>query len=548
MTSGHRYLAEALAACEIRHFFHVPLVLPQAVKEMQALGVQPIVAHAEKAAAYMADGYARASGRLGVCAAQAIGAANLAAGLADALMARSPVLALSGGGSPETRERNTYQEIDQRPIWAGLTRMSARVEDARRLPDLLGQAMRVATGGVPGPVHLELNGFTGGVLDGAVETTMAPDPRWALCPSIRHPAPEADVASACAAIARAERPVVVAGSGIRASGAQEALARFVNRLGLPLATSLDAKAVLPDGDPLCAGVAGTYSRDSANRIVAEADLVLFAGTTTGNMVTAGWSVPKPGIPAIQIDVDPRELGRNYTLVAALAGDPATILDQLSAAMPAPAERTAWLQRVAALKRQWTETVEEWESANRLPVRPERLHREISRALPRDALVVVDTGHAAAWAARHLYLEHPGQALLRAAGSLGWAYPAALGAKCARPGRPVVCLCGDGGFLYHLSEMETAVRYGIATVTIVSNNHGYSQEKPIWDESAEYDHNWRFAPVSYADAARAFGCRAWRVERPQDIGPAIAEALAAEAPAIVEVISDETVTVPPPWVP
>src|SRR3954447_14052633 len=137
---------------------------------MQHLGLRPIVVHSEKAAAYMADGYARASRRLGVCAAQAIGAANLAAGLLDAYMAHSPVLALSGGGTADTRDSNKYQEIDQRSIWAGVTKRSARVEKAHRLPDLLGQAMRVATSGSPGPVHLELGGFTGGVLGAETDT------------------------------------------------------------------------------------------------------------------------------------------------------------------------------------------------------------------------------------------------------------------------------------------------------------------------------------------------------------------------------------------
>src|SRR6185437_10050111 len=188
MPTGHRYLAEALANCGIRHFFHMPLVLPDAIKEMQAIGVQPIVAHSEKAAAYMADGYARAAGRLGVCACQAIGAANLAAGVLDAFMAHSPVLALSGGGTATTRDRNNYQEIDQRPIWSGLTKMSARVENAARLPDLLGQAIRIATSGSPGPVHLELGGFTGGVLGGEVGDTPLPDPRFSTYPSVRIPA------------------------------------------------------------------------------------------------------------------------------------------------------------------------------------------------------------------------------------------------------------------------------------------------------------------------------------------------------------------------
>lgn len=540
-------MAEALANCGIRHFFHMPLVLPDAIKEMQAIGVQPIVTHSEKAAAYMADGYARAAGRLGVCACQAIGAANLAAGVLDAFMARSPVLALSGGGTATTRDRNNYQEIDQRPIWSGLTKMSARVESATRLPDLMGQAIRVATSGSPGPVHLELGGFTGGVLGGEAGDTPLPDPRFATYPSVRIPAPEESIREATQLIAEAKRPVVVAGSGIRASGAADVLAQFVRRSNLPLAVSLDAKSVLPDDDPLTAGVVGTYSRDSANRIVSEADLVIFAGTTTGSMVTAGWTVPEVGALVIQIDIDPRELGRNYPLTCALPGDPSTVLQQLTEAESVLTDRSAWLERVAKLKAEWHQeaVIVEWSDVQ--PLRPERLGRLVSQVLPDDAILVVDTGHIAGWTARHVYLRQ-GQSLLRPAGSMGWAFPASIGAKCAQPARPVVCFTGDGGFLYHLAEIETALRYRIPVVTVISNNNGYSQERPIWSASSDYDHNWRFAPVSYSDVARSFGCRSWLVEKSGDFDGAFEEALKVDGPAIIEVMTDENVTLAPPWVP
>ncbi|WP_257557993.1 thiamine pyrophosphate-binding protein [Sphingobium sp. CFD-2] len=548
MYSGDRYLADALAACGATHFFHVPLLLPGAVKAMQAAGVLPVVAHGEKAAAYMADGYARASGRIGLCGAQQIGAANLAAGLLDALMARSPVLALTGGSTAATRDRNQYQEVDQQPIFAGLTKMTSRIDLVSRLPDMLGQAMRVATGGAPGPVHLELAGFTGAVLNDPMDPAPLPDPAFASCPAVRHAAPAADVRRAADLLRHAMRPVVIAGSGIRASGAQEALAAFVRRHGLPLATSLDAKAVLRESDPLSLGVCGIYSREAANRAVSEADLVLFVGTMAGSMTTTGWKVPQPGIAAIQIDVDARELGRNYPLQAALCGDPKTILEQFSAALTDMPVRRDWLRHVEELRADWTQAAAPAEMSDALPIRPERLCRTLSEELPEGALLVVDTGHAAAWAARHIYLDRRGQGLLRAAGSLGWSYPASLGAKCAQPDRPVLCFTGDGGFLYHMSEMETARRYGINTVTIVSNNNGLSQEKPVWADNTDHDHHWRFSPVDYAAAARAFGCKSCRIERPGELGSALRSAIKEDAPVIVEVMTDILALHPPAWTP
>ena len=548
MATGSTYLAQSLADCGLNHFFHMPLILPNAIKAMQTVGVQPIVNHSEKAAAYMADGYARASGRLGVCASQAIGASNLAAGLLDAYMAHSPVLALTGGGTALTRERNTYQEVDQRPLYSGLTKMTARVETVARLPDLLSQAMRTATTGAPGPVHLELNGFIGGVLDEQLLFAPAPDARYAAAPAVRHAAPEQDVAAAVRAIAQASRPIIVAGSGIRASRAQAALAAFARKAKIPLAASLDAKAVMPESDALCVGVVGKYSRETANMAVSEADFVLFVGTTTGNMVTNDWTLPKPGIPAIQIDVEPRELGRNYPLLVGLAGDPATVLDQLSAAIGEPAARGEWHARIAALREEWREAYEAVEQSDRMPARPERIARCVSDALPDGALVVTDTGHSAIWTARHMYLDRPGQGVLRCAGSLGWAYPAALGAKCAQPERPVVCFTGDGGFLYHLSEIETSLRYGINSVTVVNNNNGFSQERHIWEDDAKSDHNWRFAPVSYAKVAEGFGCKTYVVEKPGEIAAAVKDALQAKVPTLVEIMGDEMVSSPTPWRP
>lgn len=175
-------------------------------------------------------------------------------------------------------------------------------------------------------------------------------------------------------------------------------------------------------------------------------------------------------------------------------------------------------------------------------------RELSDALPEGALVVADTGHSAAWACRHLYLDKRGQGLLRAAGSLGWSFPASLGAKCGQPDRPVVCFAGDGAFMYHMPEMETALRYGIRTVTVVNNNASFSQERFLWRDEAALARNWRFSPVDFASAAEAFGCAAFRVERAGELAPALSAAFAADRAAVIEVMSDPMAASPPSWAP
>ncbi|MBA5686164.1 thiamine pyrophosphate-binding protein [Rugamonas apoptosis] len=544
--TGNRVFAETLKAYGVDHFFNVPMIIPPGIKEMTAIGVKSVVTHSEKAAAYMADGYARESGRIGVCASQAIGAANLASGLLDALMAKSPVLAVSGGSTPDTRERNFYQEIDQRSIYAGLTKFSARIDKVQRLPDLFQQAVRMATTGSPGPVHLELGGFWGGVLMEEFEPVMPPEPRYGACPPVRPQAPMEDIRTAAAALRKARRPIIMAGSGIRASRAQTALLNFARMAKIPVATSLDAKAAIPESDALYVGVAGDYSRDTANIAISEADFVLFVGSSTGSMATRQWSVPAPGVPAVQIDIDPRELGRNYPLIVGLVGDPAAVLEQLGAELAGPVGNSAWLQRIVALRQQWQQSAAEYETSDLALIRPERLCAMLSEALPDGALVAVDTGHAAGWAARNIYLDRPGQSLIRAAGSLGWAFPASLGAKCANPDRPVVCFTGDGAFYYHLAELETAVRYGINTVTVVNNNQGFNQERVLWDENAALEKNWKFGPVDFAAVAETFGAKAYRVERASDFKRAFEDALASGRPALIDVRTDPSAIVPIPW--
>jgi len=187
------------------------------------------------------------------------------------------------------------------------------------------------------------------------------------------------------------------------------------------------------------------------------------------------------------------------------------------------------------------------------MRPERLCKEISDALPENGILVVDTGNAGIWTGTMVYLTKPGQSYLRAAGSLGWAYPASLGAKCGAPDRPVFCFIGDGGFFYHLSELETARRCGIKTVTIVNNNHSFSQVSALINRAYEgrtgnKDDLYQFRKLDFAQIARDFGCHGIRVEKPEEVGKALKEALASDLPTVVDVVTDPACRAVPAWKP
>src|SRR6059058_4884135 len=397
--SGAECLADMLKGYGVTHVFHVPAVLRKTFAVMESrTDIKRLHVHGEKAAAYMADGYARASGRPGICMAQVIGALNLAAGLRDAWLAHSPVIAMTGGREPRTKFRKVYQEVDDLPAFEPVTKFNATIDDVARFPDMVRQAFRVATAGTPGPVHLQFRGNEGQI--DADEAEMEPicESQFARVPPFRPAPDEASLHTALGHLRNATRPVIVAGGGVRASGAAPELAALAEALQIPVATSLNGKDTIPGTHPLAVGVVGTYSRESANRVVQAADLVCYVGSGTGGMTTHFWAVPAIGTRAIQIDIDPEALGRNYPLAAAVLGDARVTLARMveQADGSTGPRRKPWLETARGLCAQWRDKYRPMLESEAVPIRPERLCAELSRRLPDDAIVVVDTGHAGIW--------------------------------------------------------------------------------------------------------------------------------------------------------
>lgn len=553
--TGARFVADMLHAYGVDHLFNVPQMLLETLVGMEGMGIRRVMTHGEKAAAYMADGYARAARRPSVCMAQHVGASNLAAGLKDAYLACSPVIALTGGPAPAARYRHAYQELEDFTQFDRTTKFNAHVDHIARLPDMLRQAFREATTGSPGPVHLQIGGHHAECVLMEADLELIVEERHQAVPAFRPAADEADVNAALRLLDAAERPIIVAGGGVVWSQAQREVVALADRLLIPVVTSLNAKGTIADTHPLAVGVCGTYSRTCANRAVAEADLVFFIGSHTGSQVTARWQIPKPGIPVIHLDIDAREIGRNYPVQAALLGDARTVLRQMLAALgkgDGSRGRPQWIARVQTLIQEWRELIREHYESDAVPMRPERVCREISNVLPDNAILVSDTGHSGIWTGALVNFVKPGQRLIRCAGSLGWGFPGALGVKCALPGTPVVCFTGDGGFYYHLAELETAARYGINLVTIVNNNGALNQEIPHFDRAYGGDPDergremWGFSAVDFADVAKSLGCMAIRVERPGDMAGALEKALAAGKPVVVDTVTDHRAFSPKTW--
>jgi acetolactate synthase I/II/III large subunit len=553
--TGARFIAESLRGYGVTHVFFVEAILRRSLLEMESLGIRRVLTHSEKAAAYMADGYARAARRPGVCMAQSVGAANLASGLQDPFLGRSPVIAITGRQVPMAQYRHAYQEILHGPLFEPVTKYNVTVEALPQLPHILRQAFREATTGTPGPVHLDLLGYQGQAIEEAeADLEVLVEEPFTGIPPYRTMPDAAQVAEAARLLVAAERPVLVAGGGVTASQAGAELRALANRLSIPIATSLNGKPALLDDHPLNVGVVGRYSRWCANQVVAEADLVVFIGSAVGEMVTLGWKIPRPGTRILQIDINPAELGRNYPNTFGVLGDARATLGMLLKALESSAKpKLAWASHAQERVRRWREELAPHRASGAVPIRPERLCKEVTDCLPSNGILVGDTGFAGIWTGTQVHLTAPGQDYIRCAGSLGWAFPASLGAKCAAPDRPVVCFTGDGGMWYHLSELETARRCDIHTVTVVNNNRALGQcavniRKLYANRPGNPGDLFDFGSVSFAALAREMGCLGTQVTQPEEIAPAIREAVVAGVPAVVEVITDVNCPAPEPWAP
>ena len=553
--TGGRFIAEFLNAQGVSAFFFVPTMLSRALAEMDDMPIKRVLTHGEKAAAYMADGYARASGRPGICGAQAVGAANLAAGLRDAYMGHSPVIAFTGGRLGHQKHKINYQEMDDFPIFTQVTKANFQVDSVGRLPDLMRQAFREATSGTPAPVNLLLAGKEGDIEHDVADLKLITEEVSARVPAHR-PAPEAArITEAARILKEAERPVIVVGGGARWSGAGPEVLKLAEMLSIPVAASLNAYALIPDNHPFYVGVPGTYSRACANKILMRADLVLYIGSQTGGQLTHFWKIPPAGTPVIQIGIDPSDLGRNYPNRVSLIGDAKVALQSLNQAVAGDARnrprKDSWIAETRAAVKEWRTEVQPLRDSDAVPMRPERIMNEVGDWLPEDTIVVCDTGHAGMWSAQQLWVSKPWD-FIRAAGSLGWAFPASLGAKCAMPKKPVVCFTGDGGFWYHLQELETAVRCGIPTVTIVNNNNSLNQETTIFQHayggkpSKKQGEMWHFSKVDFAAIAESLGALGIRVTKPGELRSALDRAISSGRPAVVEVQSDIEALSPNAW--
>jgi acetolactate synthase I/II/III large subunit len=511
-------------------------------------GLRQIGYRTENAGAAMADGYARIAHRVGVVTAQNGPAATLLVpGLAEALKASVPLVAIVQDLHRARTDRNAFQELDQIALFGGVAKQILRIQVAERIDDLVDFAFTTAAGGRPGPVVLLCP------YDVFDEPAPAPSGRRARLghyPLDRPVAEPAAVARAAALLAEAERPLVIAGGGVHLSDACAELARLQDEAALPVATTSMGKGAVAEDHPLSLGPVGYYMGPGGmarhhRELVEAADVVLLIGTRTNQNGTDSWTLYPDGATYIHLDIDPAEIGRNYEAVR-LLGDARSTLAALREALAAAglerrrAARPALEAAIGEGRARHREEARPLLSSDARPIRPERLMAEMEALLTPETVVVADASYASIWACNYLRSRRPGQRFLtpRGIAGLGWGLPLALGAKVARPEAPVLCLAGDGGFAHCWAEMETARRMGLAVVLTVLNNGGLGYQRDAEDVLfGAHTDACRFAAVDHALIARACGWQGVRIEDPADYGEALAAALASEIPTLLDVVVD-----------
>lgn len=556
-TVAHR-LAAALARHGVTHLFgqSLPSMVHLAGKEF---GISQIAYRQENTGGYMADAYARVSGKVGIVTAQnGPAAALLVAPLGEALKASIPLVALVQDVNRNQTDRNAFQELDHESMFRPVTKWVRRVSEPDRIDDYIDMAIVAATSGRPGPVALLL---PADVLLATPKPASAPRKKSLGHFPLDRPAPNHDaVQQAADLLAQAQRPIIIAGGGIHSSQAADTLARLQDIAHLPVATTVMGKGAVDEQHPLSVGVASYFmGHNGATRhlrsLISDADVVVLVGNRTNQNGTDSWTLYPENAKYIHIDIDPQEIGRNYEAEVRLTGDARVALEQLTAALETrdlsqrANARSSLEEQIAKGKAAHREEARDLTESTASPIRPERIMAEIDRLLTADSIVVADASYSSIWIANYLQSRKAGMRFItpRGLAGLGWGLPMALGAQVARPDATVFCVVGDGGFAHAWAELETAVRMKLPVVLVVLNNGILGYQKHA--ENIKFgDHTTAcdFVDVDHAAIARAVGAVGVTVKDPAELADALKNAAQSRKMTVIDVVTDPNAFPPVTW--
>ncbi len=489
------------------------------------IGFNSVDVRHEQGASMAAHAYSRVLSKPGVCfAASGPGVTNLITGVGNAYLDAVPVVALGGASAMSQDGMGAFQEMDQVGMFKPITKMSERVKDARRIPEIINKAFRVATSGQPGPVYVDL---PGDVLYRVVEEEEVTFPKRP------HQVPRvagdpALVRKAVALLKAAERPLVISGTGVIWSGAMQELQKFVETTGIPFYTTPQGRGVIPEDHALS-------FLGARNRAWKEADMVLIVGTRL-NFILGFGQAPRfaAGVKMIQVDIADEEIGRNRAVDIGIVGDAKVVLRQLTDEASDSfrgRDELAWIDTLRGHDQRSQEKMQAIMQADTSPMHPLRLCKEVRDFMDRDAIIVVDGHEILNFARQSVPTNAPGHRVNAGPnGCMGVAVPFGMGAKVAKPDTQVIVLSGDGSFGMNGMEIDTMVRKHIPAIIVISNNGG-------WAGAGVMTAGRDLGFSRYDEMAKVFGAHGEFVERPDDIRPALERAAASGKPAVINVITD-----------
>ena len=506
--------------------------------------IRYVVTRHEQVAGFLADGLSRAGAAPGVAlVSRGPGAANLAVAVQNAYDESVPLLVLVGQVPTGIAERRAFEEMEVLAAFRPMTKWAVEIHHVARIPELLQRAVRTAVAGRPGPVVVSL---PLDVLQAPASEDVQPARRWRGHPPA--PAP-AGIAEAVTILSGARRPAVLLGGG--AVGDPARYLWLADRLAAPLLSTWMRQALVPHDSPAWLGALGYGAHEVTERVVREADVLLALGCRFSEFTTKRWTLLSPATRLVHVDVDPDELGRIHVPEVGIASDAALAAAALLERLPEVPADDARRTRREALREEFdrVSSLEADELAADDPgtgVSGITAVRVLQGLMDRDSVLLLqDAPSFAPWTHRHLRLTRPRSLFASAGGAMAWGLPAAMGIALARPHEKVVVVSGDGSFWMVAQDLETCVREGIPLVTLVMNNFAYGNTR----DRQRSAHGGRYLGVFYgnpdfAGFARSLGAFGVRVEKDDELGPAVEEALAQGRPAVVDVVQDRMYGLPP----
>jgi acetolactate synthase-1/2/3 large subunit/sulfoacetaldehyde acetyltransferase len=495
----------------------------------------------EEGAAFMAYGYARASGKPTACiTTSGPGTINLATGIALAWKGRAPVLVIAGDVARDYIYRDGAQAFDLVNIFAPFTKLSRQVNKSERIVEMLHDALRMALTGKRGPVFLDI---PRDLLDNQSVDAEITQPGAYRAVDQRIPGDPAAIERAAELIAGAERPLLLAGGGVVDADATADAVALAELCDMALIPSYGHNDAVPNGHRLFVGPAGGRGAGESAQAIHRADVILALGTRLNQATTHwNWSVVNRATKIVQVDVDAQEIGRNFPVAVGIAGDAKAVAEQLLERLRSRGrsakgrDRSDWRREIEDLAAKRRARIEAEQALNAEPMMPQRVYPELNKVLPRDCMVTLDAGVAPGLAYDRLKFELPRTFFNYAGhGGLGMGYCVGLGTQLGQPDRPAVSLQGDGGFLYTSGELNTAVRWNIPLVGIVLNNRCHGAEKA----QQQRFFGARYIGVDLQNPrldklAEVYGARGFYVTRPEEIGDAVSTALKSRQPCVIEI--------------